>query len=117
MFLVRSNVRSRVPINVPTRLRLTPVSFSGECGCSGGIIAKAFVSQGGKAVIDWEIPSLKCASARQAVIQSEDVQPPGVSPPSEFGVGMHTVTYTYGYLRGTMVVKQQCPIEIDIRGM
>jgi hypothetical protein len=96
---------------------LTPVSFSGECGCSGTMTAKAFVPQGGKAVINWEIPTLKCASGRQAIIKSQDVQPHCISPPSEFGVGKHTVTYTYGYLSGTKVVYLQCPIEINITGM
>jgi hypothetical protein len=96
---------------------LTPVSFSDECECSGAITTKAFVPQGGKAVINWEKPSLKCSSGRKATIKSEDVQPPCFSPPLEFGVGRHGVTYTYGYLSGTKVVKLQCPIEIDIIGM
>jgi hypothetical protein len=104
-------------MNLYIAVRLTPVSFAGECGCSGTITANVFAAQGGKAVINWEVPTLKCASGRQAVIKSTDVQPPGVSPPSEFGVGMHRVTYTYGYLRGTKVVKQQCPVEIDVAGM
>jgi hypothetical protein len=85
--------------------------------CPGTITAYVFAAQGGKAVIDWEVPTLKCSSGRQTVIKSTDVQPPGVSPPAEFGVGMHRVTYTYGYLRGTKVVKQQCSIEIDVAGM
>jgi hypothetical protein len=78
---------------------------------------KVFVPQGGKAVINWIKPSLKCSSGGKATIESEDVQPPGVSSPSEFGVGKHTVTYTYGYRRGTKVVKLQCPIKIDVTGM
>jgi hypothetical protein len=96
---------------------LTPVSFSVKCECSGAITAEAFVPQGGKTLIDWEIPSLKCSSGRKAIIKSHDVQPPCFSPPLEFGVGRHTVTYTYGYLRGTKVVKLQCSIEIDIIGV
>ena len=106
-------------LNKRTCLRLTPVSFSVRCKCSGAITANAFAAHGGKAVINWEVPTLECASGRQAVIKSQDldVQPPGVSPPEEFGVGKHTVTYTYGYLRGTKVVKLQCPIKIDVTGM
>ncbi|CAB3990655.1 Hypothetical predicted protein [Paramuricea clavata] len=87
----------------------------GQCGCSGAITAKVFrAAQGGKAVINWEVPTLKCASGRQAVIKSTDVQPPGVSPPAAFGVGNHTVTYTYDYRRGTKVVRLQCPIKINV---
>ena len=105
-------------LNKRTCLRLTPVSFSGQCVCSETITTvKVFVPQGGKAVINWIKPSLKCSSGGKATIESEDVQPPGVSSPSEFGVGKHTVTYTYGYRRGTKVVKLQCPIKIDVTGM
>jgi hypothetical protein len=88
-----------------------------NCECSGAIAAKAFAPQGGKAVINWEKPSLKCSSGRKATIKSEDVQPPCFNPPLEFGVGRHGVTYTYGYQSGSKVVKLQCPIEIDIIGM
>jgi hypothetical protein len=105
-------------LNKRTCLRLTPVSFSGQCVCSETITTvKVFVPQGGKAVINWIKPSLKCSSGGKATIESEDVQPPGVSSPSEFGIGRHTVTYTYGYLIGCRVVKVQCSIEINIRGM
>ncbi|CAB4039533.1 Hypothetical predicted protein, partial [Paramuricea clavata] len=85
-----------------------------RCECSGVITTKAFAPQGGKAVINWNKPSLKCSSGREAIIKSQDVQPPCFSPPLEFGVGRHGVTYTYGYQSGTKVVKLQCPIEIDI---
>ena len=81
-------------------------------------MTNAFVHQGGKAVINWIKPSLKCPSDHNATIESEDVQPPGVSPPSEFGVGKHTVTYTYGYRRGTKVQKLKChAVEINVAGM
>ena len=105
---------------VVSKLHVSFISFSviiTNCECSGAITAKAFAPQGGKAVINWEKPSLKCSSGRKATIKSEDVQPPCFSSPLEFGVGRHGVTYTYGYLNGTKVVKLQCPIEIDIIGM
>ena len=85
----------------------------GECTCDQ-IEAGAFVAQGERALINWIEPTLKCASGRQAQIESKIVQPP-VSPPSEFGAGHHTVTYTYRYLRGSKVVSLECRVEINVK--
>ena len=109
-FLSNRNQKSFCP-----RILNARIYFSGECLCDN-IETEAFAAQGAKALIDWVKPTLKCASGRQAKLDSEVVEPP-VSPPHEFGVGHHTVTYTYRYMRGTKVVPQKCSLIVDVNGM
>ena len=74
------------------------------------------MAPGGKALIPWTEPTLKCASGREAELESKVVVSP-YSSPHEFGVGDHTITYTYNYLRGSRVVPQTCSVKFHVNGM
>lgn len=93
----------------------TAIYFSDECLCDN-VQKRAFAVQGGKALINWVKPTLKCTSDRQTELDSEEVDPP-VSPPQEFGVGRHTVKYTYRYMTETRVLQESCSVIVNVEGM
>ena len=92
---------------------VTLISFAGECTCDK-LEGFGFAALGGKATITWEEPKLKCASGREARIESRDVSP-NVRPPAQFRAGSNTVMYTYRYLRGTKEVPLKCPVDIFVQ--
>lgn len=93
----------------------TVIYFSGKCLCDN-IETHAFATQGGKALINWVKPTLKCTSGRHTKLHSEEVGPP-VSSPQEFGVGHHTVKYTYRYMRETRLLEEKCSLIVNVNGM
>ena len=87
----------------------------GQCSCDTIVSEENYVAAGQKAWINWIEPSLKCASGQTANVVSRTVDP-DVRSPSRFGAGKHTITYTYGYSRRSKIVKQNCLVEINVKG-
>ena len=89
----------------------------GECSCVKTEVDVAYVAQGGKALINWKEPKLKCPTGVDPTEISKDVSP-DLSPPAEFKHGLHTVTYTIRYKRspGEDFQTRKCPVEIAVEG-
>ena len=81
-----------------------------SCKCKSVDPQVHFVPHGKKALVNWEVPELKCSGAQ---VSTAPMNNPELESPHKFGVGEHSIDYSWMINN----VKKTCPINIIVKGI
>ncbi|XP_028414057.1 deleted in malignant brain tumors 1 protein-like [Dendronephthya gigantea] len=108
--LVFNSVLSDNFDNVVSKIVDASCTHSGGCGCISEQEFIAYTKPGAlTGLVNWTIPDVTCSDYERG-----QVDPPDLTPPANFSVGKHVITYPYSYKRGGKVVQFKCFVNFTV---
>ncbi|XP_028395740.1 deleted in malignant brain tumors 1 protein-like [Dendronephthya gigantea] len=85
-------------------------THSEGCGCISEQEFIAYSKPGAlTGLVNWTIPEVTCSDYKRG-----QVDPPDLTPPANFSVGKHVITYPYSYKRGGKIVQFKCFVNFTV---